>query len=446
MTIYDDDREQGSDPWGAAAGITRDESMSKNPIRQRMGMDRLAIPPDRLTDLVARARDFFHSMVGQTLRRRYKRPPIYLVDGWVTQALGLFTTGDIHRGPSRGAGPRSGASPFQSVHAIFAALERVLESIAGIRVLDLQQDAQKLEHCCFQILQGQAGPAEIHGLGASVLNLVERALIVLSEDRALKGYVRDDFRRELLQALRALEGAAESFQRSGPPAMDLVSFHPERHSGVVFQSIPELDIEGPAILVSPSSILHWSRGMPRLPGWLLERQRSREGLATWFGLRHPEEAPFALALANVVQHELTHAMLALPNDPVEEEDALHHGHIRLYHELPQFEEGFANFIAALGVNTALLKAHFGIRGNQMPGLASNKYGPPFDELRPLFHWSYERYHEKATEQFLHAWECNGRNLKAFSGLAAVYATDVFKNDWEKTFEALAQGRVSTGSR
>lgn len=73
----------------------RKEPLSKNPIRVRLDVDLPTLPVDVLTGMVSKGRDFFHSFISQTIRRRYQRPPIYLVDSWVIDALGLFTPNDI---------------------------------------------------------------------------------------------------------------------------------------------------------------------------------------------------------------------------------------------------------------------------------------------------------------------------------------------------------------
>ncbi len=123
---------------------------------------------------------------------------------------------------------------------------------------------------------------------------------------------------------------------------------------MIFEDIPELDIEAPAILLSPSAIAWWSSDTLRRPPVVTA--------SPWLGNARPDSARLALALGNVVQHELTHAMVALPSgaDP-DREQIVHQW--ALYRDHPGIEEGMANFIAAIvtantiGVASRILRHH-----------------------------------------------------------------------------------------
>lgn len=141
---------------------------------------------------------------------------------------------------------------------------------------------------------------------------------------------------------------------------------------------------------------------------------------------------------------MTHAMLALPNDPIGEPDESMAGRWDLYRRDQSFEEGLANATAAISTAIALLKARFGIRGRALPDLTSRKYAPAFDELRPLLFDTYAGYHAESTEVFMQAWEANKRDFGAFAGLAKLFATNFAGLDWGGTFEELKRGRIATG--
>jgi hypothetical protein len=205
-------------------------------------------------------------------------------------------------------------------------------------------------------------------------------------------------------------------------------------------SIPELDIEGPAIILAPANIAGWASGMPIDAKKVLPPFDDAARL--WLGARRPDHLPFAVALGNVLQHEMTHGMLRLANDVPEGEDQ-EQSQNKQYRHYPLFEEGLANFIACLTTASAVLKCEEAVTGPGLPVLGGPKYRKRYDGLRPLIAWTFAGYHEESTEAFLRAWEGNARNVKAFAGLCAMFATDHAKTNWEDTYRALKDGVVST---
>lgn len=427
-----DDKHDGGGEREDDVSVGRDESLSRNPIRHRMVMDRLSMAPDDLTEIVARGRDFFHSYIGQTIRRRYKRPPIYLVDGWVTDALGYFTTQR-----ERFAGTKS----FSYVHDLFSALGDLVALLDGARVLDLGRTGESLRADCVRLLEEPAHFERIDkGLGW-IEDTFREVRRTLESSVELSSLVSGAYFERLTNASGRLRRAAHAYLRFGPPEIAGVSFGRARNGGVLMQGIPELDIEGPAVVIAPTNIKRWSESMTS-EHWV-QFQGKREPFQTWLGARHMEHVPFAVAMANVVQHEMTHAMLRLANDPNDEEFVLADRQDQLYAAAPMIEEGMANFVAGLMTANTLLKVRYAIRGSQMPVLTSPKYGPAFDQVRPLIGWTYEGYHREATDAYFKAWQNNGRNFKAFAGMAALFATDTAANDWKRTFDALSGGTIAT---
>lgn len=429
----DDDEREGS--------VLRDEGLSKNPIRNRMSMDRLDIRSDDLTEMVARARDLFHSFISQTVRRRYKRPPIYLVDGWVTKALGFFTHDGVNAvAPGSSGTPSStptSTGGFGAVAALFAALNSFLAVVNGLSVLRVAELQDELRSGCLALLAERGAVDDVR---ASVKCLLRegrslRALILTSPD--LGPRLDEDFFERLERTALALLKSIEAFIHAPRPHLSGVSFDDSRFGGVLFDGIPELDIEGPAIVIAPSHILAWSDDV----GEDLMRHHS-DTSRMWLGARKPEQFRFAMALSNVVQHEMTHAMLRLANDAPPESDQAG-SQWALYRRNPAIEEGIANFVAVLTMMTALLKSSGNLSGPKMIDFTSRKSGRVFDSLRPFIRWSYENYHAETTEAFLNAWEGNARNFKSFAGLLAMFATDHASIDWDAAVVRLAQGEVST---
>ncbi len=431
-TTWSDEADASREEAGAAG---RDEGASNNPIRHRMQIDRLPIAIDDLTEIVAKARQNFHSYIGHTVRRRYKRLPIYLVDQWVTDALGFFTRSDLHF-------PGKRPTRFAHVAKLFAALHAVLDLLAGARLLELTSEAEAIERSAIRGLEDSRHFDELRANLRQAREVIFAAHAALVREEAVQPHVAEGYFRAFDGACDELWRATEAYRQEGPPVVSGVSFDPRRPGGLLLQSIPELDIEGPAVVIAPARVLDWAKDMPPPP---LERSEE-EVLQRWLGVRRRERVPGAVALANVLQHELTHAMVALPNDATEDEKSIAGVQNELYRRRPDFEEGMANFVAGLVTMHALMKARLRVRGNDVVPLSTRRYPEAFEALEPVLRWTYAEYHREETDHWFHAWEANGRDFKAFGGLLAMFATHPGANDWERTRQELATGVITTTKR
>ncbi|MGB5831485.1 MAG: hypothetical protein WBG92_05775, partial [Thiohalocapsa sp.] len=172
-------------------------------------------------------------------------------------------------------------------------------------------------------------------------------------------------------------------------------------------------------LIAPLAVTAWATGFPGLDR--ITRDLQPDASETWLGVRKPELRAIAVAIGNVVQHELTHAMVALPNDAVEDFDVLFRSRWSFYERAPQFEEGLCDATAALATTVMLLKARFGIVGRSMPNLNARRYSTAWDDFFPFSAQTYAAYHGAATDTWLQAWENNNRDFGAFSGLVKLYS-------------------------
>lgn len=431
---------------GLTAGV-REEGTSKNPIRMRLRMDRDHADPDRLTGMVACGRDFFHSFISQTVRRRYRRPPIYLVDAWLIDALGVF----MMRGgvkPPQADATRSGAEAapqiegFGEVLQLFEAVEAVEAHLKGAQLLVLEKIIGSLQENAIALLTDGTVLAKLQRQCKSVVDMVSRAMDVLETDFMIQPYANRRYVDELRQKIDTLLQAAAAVAQMKPVAIPALSFAPGRGSGVIFGSIKELDIEGPAILLAPRRIQGWAE--TKLGRHVRPQEIDPRWSAEWFGAKTHADVVFSFGLANVLQHEMTHAMLALPNDPVQELAEMHHQHWHFYETKPEFEEGLANFTGAVCSAMMLMKARFGIRGVDLPVLHTGKYGKVIAEYDRLLTASYEGYFDHATNVFFDAWHANNLDYGAFAGLVKMFATNFGGLNWDVTFKGLAKGQIGTG--
>ncbi len=435
------------EPAEEATVSVREEGTSKNPIRHRLRTDRSIADADRLTGMVACGRDFFHSFVSQTVRRRYRRPPIYLVDSWVTQALGLFMLrGGVVAPPADGlrpgADPLPNISGFGPVVRLFEAVEAVEEQLRGARFLSIPEVAGDLQASALRVLTDPASVAQLGRQCRAVEDLVGRALGVLGDDLLLRPHVNRAFGAELAARLHALLLAAEEVAHIRPPPVPGLSFEPGRGAGILFGSIKELDIEGPAILLAPRSIRDWAH--KDLARHLRVGDVPHSGRADWFGARSDDELLFSLGIGNVLQHELTHAMLSLPNDPVQELGEKLAQQWSFYREHREFEEGLANFTAAVCSAVLLMKAREGIRGVDLPVLHRGKYAAMLPDYERLMKATYENYYADSTDVFFNAWRANNLDYGAFAGVVKMFATNFGGLNWLETFAGLQHGRILTG--
>ncbi|MBK6534320.1 MAG: hypothetical protein IPF99_33555 [Deltaproteobacteria bacterium] len=260
----------------------------------------------------------------------------------------------------------------------------------------------------------------------------------------LERHVSEAFHEEVNRSLfRAYHAgaetlrAADAFAVAGLPDIEGVGFDSSRHGGVLMESIPELDIEAPAIVIAPANIVKWAATMPT--DWA---QHCTDASRIWLGARFKADLPLAAAIGNVVQHEMTHAMLRLANDAPEESDQSGSQHA-LYRRRPDIEEGIANFVAALTTSMAVMKSLSGVIGPKPLDLTTKRHGPTFAKLRPLIAWTFANYYDETSDAYLNALDGNARNFKAFGGLLAMFATDHASIDWDATAEALTRGVIST---
>jgi hypothetical protein len=435
-----------------------DDDTRKNPIHIQLRSYDGPLSEEQLGRVVARSRDFFHTFVTTTLRRRYRRlVPIYLVDDWVVNALGVF----VERGGRRLPGIRHEESPLGSRRVqegqirfhgavegleplleMFAGLSRVEAMLGGAQILMCGSGLKSLKSLCEGLAAGSHHVEAIGRVCAEIEALVSRATETLLKDPAVADAVDETFCDYLGSELDAVLQAAQRAAATPPPAVPGTGFGPGRWSGVLFGNIPALNITGPAILVAPRAVTRWVREFGRLD-WMLH-ELNPDGMDTWFGVHEPEHFTAAVGLSNVVQHELTHAMVALPNDPVEGFEALFEARWSFYQRAPGFEEGLCDATAAIATTVTLLKARFGITGRKMPRLHEGRYAQAWDQCFPAIAETYAAYSGPDTDTWLQAWHNNNRDFGAFSGLVKLYSTNFSGSDWDKTFDEFKAGRISTG--
>lgn len=420
--------------------FTEDKS-KRNPIRRNLRMYRGSLPVERLARVVACGRDFFHSFVAATLHRRYRRMvPIHLVDDWVVDALGVFMARGRRVLPGLElAGEVRGLEPLLD---LFDRLRELQELVRGVRILRVDGPMAELTAHCDAIAGRRGHLDQLELIAGQLGELVQWAADALGRDPFLRPYVDQDFVMQLEDAVAALLAAARRAAQAPDPKIPGTGFGPGRFSGVLFGSIPALQIEGPAILLAPGRITRWAEGFQGLHA--ITEDIDGGDMEAWFGVSDRSHRAAAVGLVNVVQHELTHAMVALPNDAVQDPDELFRARWSLYEEQPGFEEGLCDATAAVATGVALLKAHFGISGRGLPRLHRGRYERAWDNIFPALAETYAPYYGAETDTWLRAWESNKRDFGAFSGLVKLYATNFSGIDWEQTFREFQAGRISTG--
>lgn len=428
----------------------RDEAINKNAIRNRMRMDHTELAPDRLSGIVSVGRDFFHTFINGTLGRRYKRPPIYLVDGWVIGALGAFMdrgrrslpgsrASQQVRGELELGAPLVGLSPALS---LFQALHQVQGLLQRVSLLKIDGATHRLEDLCLKLAIGDGDVNELAYEVQQLVELVDRAVAALRRDLLVGPHVNNDLQPLLRDAVDTMMRSASAVLSAPLPNIPGTGFTGRRPSGVLFGSIPELDIEGPAILLAPASITAWSRQFDELRR--VGERLAPASMELWFGVRQAHQLPAALALVNVLHHEMTHGMVSLPTDPVQDEYELFAERWRFYDQHPNFEEGFCDATAAVCTGVTLLKALHDIKGRDLPRLNTGRYSNDWDQVARALTPLWADYYGEATSTWLQAWDGNKRDFKAFSGVISLYATNFGGLDWMRTFTAFQQGQISTG--
>ncbi len=434
------------DPNADVIDFTEDESR-RNPIRTHLRMYTGTLPVELLAPVVASGRDFFHTFVAATLRRRYRRiVPIHLVDDWVVRALGVFMQRGRRVIPGEQVGgpfdPAAAVRGLEPLLALFERLKALQGLVDGARLLQVSEPMAELTALCHDVAGRRADLDRLEQVAQQLAELVQRAAATLERDLFLRPYVDQDFVRELVRAIGEVVRAAHEATSAPEPAVPGTGFGPGRSSGVLYGSIPALNIEGPAILLAPSAVTRWADRFGGLRN--ITQDIDGDDMEAWFGVADREHRAAAVGLVNVVQHELTHAMVALPNDAVQDAEELFRARWRLYEQQPGFEEGLCDATAAVATGVALLKAQFGISGRNLPRLHRGRYERAWDHIFPALAETYAPYYGAETDTWLRAWDSNNRDFGAFSGLVKLYATNFSGIDWDKTFKDFQAGRISTG--
>lgn len=422
--------------------VLRDEG-TKNPIIFRMRINASQRDRDRDREIIALARDFYHSFIAKTIGRRYNRPPIYLVDDLVALVLGAF----VQRAPRnlhQWADDRrmAQAQPmhhlglfdrgdFGNVIRLFQALHAFLEQLQGARLLHVAAMADQLQEACTALVGQPAALPQFGQLVGIIQATVDRASATLLGDIHLANRVNPEFAVQTRQLGTELVARARQFVDDPGTAPLGVSFDIDRGSGLLFEGIPELGIRAPAILLAPNAIARWSRS------------------AAWAGLRHsmsPEELE-TTALANVLFHEMTHAMLALATDPVQDQIAMDVQRISHYRTDQLLEEGIADFTAnVISVYGLLRFRHRHGPNRDLPDLNDRRFTQDVQDLLAALWPTYENYSNPSTDRFFAAWRRNKYDFNAFAGMIHMYACNFGDMDWEQTQRDLTIGKVSIGDR
>lgn len=419
-----------------------DESIGKNPIRNKLSLDAPPVAVDELVQMVAVGRDQFHSYIAKTVKCTYRRPPIYLVDDWVTDALGLFQVSpEVAR--IRGGGPstdglgsgRPVMEDFGRLHALFGPLVELSRALRALGIVRLDVAIEPLWDLA-RTLPGLTDAAPRASCVDDILITLEvveeqvhRLFVLVRADPELAVFCRGALLADIDRFIGSIREELGRFSLRKPTAL-LRGFGSSRHSGVIFEDIPELDIEAPAILLSPSAIARWSKDTLR---------RSPVVTASpWLGNARPESAPLALALGNVVQHELTHAMVALPSgaDP-DREQIVHQW--ALYRDHSGIEEGMANFIAAIVTANTIGVASRGLRHHQVVDF--KKSPREWSSLRDFVASTYAGVDAPTSEAYVQTWERLGYSMGDFGGALHAFSTHAKDTDWLRFLDALHQHRI-----
>lgn len=447
MTTQSDENESVS--------IQADES-GKNPIRVILRDYQGPISREHLVSIVASSRDYFHTFVSMTLRRRYRRlVPIYLVDEWVIRALGIFMAKGRRRVPGKAkekpqadamivgdldmSAEIRGIGPWIEFFRVIHDFDELLGQARIIKFLDLPE---KIRETAIAALNDSLKRQELKDLISKAAKVVAKVGRRLRTSKIVNEYLDESFVESVHETanylLTLLERLPTGADPSQLPEIPGISFDEQRSSGVLFGSIPSLDIFGPALLLSPTAILKWSKGRD-----IAIQNRNLHGFERWFGVSGFANAAVAVAVSDVVLHELTHAMIALPNDPVQKPSELFDAHWSHYSRTPGFEEGFCNALAVIATGIMLLKAERDIKGKELPQLERGENAALWKRIFPSLQWLYQNYYGKETNDWLNAWTKNKYDFGAFAGLVKMYSTNISDMNWDATYAAMQQGVIST---
>lgn len=419
-----------------------DESIGKNPIRNKMSLDAPPVAVDELVQMVAAGRDQFHSYIAKTVKCTYRRPPIYLVDDWVTAALGLFrVSGGVARVRDAALAPDGAAigpavmEDFGRLYALFGPLVDLSRALRSLGVLSFDGALDllwRLARTLPGITEADAREACVADLRANlrkVHDLVRRLFAVVRADRDLASLSREELLVDIGMYVEQFDDELGRFELQRPTAL-VRGFGPSRHSGVIFEDIPDLDILAPAILLSPCAIAGWSKRVLKTS--------PLDVASPWLGNTKPKNALLAIALGNVVQHELTHAMVALPSGADIDRAQLDH-QWALYRERPDIEEGMANFVAAVVTTNSIVVTERGLRNHQVVDF--KKSDQDWGELRDFAVSTFAEDGYASSEAYVRTWERLGCSMGDFGGALHAFSTHAKDTDWHRFMEALHQGRI-----
>lgn len=409
-------------------------------IHDRLFTTQPPVPRAQLTEVVQAACQTFHRVVGASLGVKYQRAPVYLVDDWVTDALGLFSKKSrVHRleqiGPDDVLGVREVVG-FGPIVALFDALGRVEALLGQGRLLALDDFVGALSSACLALVAREATADHALGLLSDLRFTLRHVFELLKQDSLASAHLNGGYVAELEGAAEALAQAIERCEGIELGSIPGVSFEEGRRSGLLLANIPELRIEGPAILVAPGRIAEWTADWPEFPslGSAHDRERWPDGAGGW----RRETDAFLVALGNVVQHELTHAMIRLASVPAPRRADVAGEQNRLYEVAMPIEEGLANFVAHVCTVSALAAREATPKG------FGGGFGSYARELSLAANRLHEKYYEDATESYLTAWREHDHDLIAFSSYVKLFATNTRIVDWEHTFGQLHRGEIVTG--
>lgn len=411
-------------------------------IHDRLFATQPPVPRAQLTEVIQAACQTFHRVVGASLGSKYQRVPVYLVDDWVTDALGVFSERSQilahtdHR--LIGADEVSKGAEIEGFGVfveLFDALREIESLLGQAKLLDLAFQLDRVALACMDFVAGKGEAEEAFARLGGPLGVVKRSLDLLGHDPAVSPYLSGWYPVEVDAAVRRLGTIIEKCKGAKVGGVPGVSFEQGRRSGLLLANIPELGIDGPAILVAPGRIATWTEGWPAFeirasrsgPGG----QRLRVG-----GWRDSSDA-FLVAVGNVVQHELTHAMLRVRTDHSANRAAVARAQDQLYRDIPDLEEGIANFVAYICTATSLIE----MLGDRKRG--RDEMAWMFDELHEAVRSLHADYHEQATDDLLCAWRGHRCNLGAFAGFISLFATDTAVVNWPLAFSRLPRGEIST---
>lgn len=167
---------------------------------------------------------------------------------------------------------------------------------------------------------------------------------------------------------------------------------------------------------------------------------SPESAEQWLGTRDHKMVGFSLALGNVVQHELTHVLLGLSNDP-NPRDVM--AQVReqwsQYERMPGVEEGICNFVANLVTLNTVSLAEKGVRNHQV--VSYRKSPECIQKYRRLLDALTGNYFSSETGCLWSAWERTGMSFGDFGGVLNAYATHIKDNNWDGFYEHLGESRI-----